>query len=429
MKLSIDKLVFGGQGMARHNGKVVFVWNAIPGETVEAEITKNKKTHLEAVAGAIIVPSPRRLPSAEPHFLACSPWQILSFDEENRWKAEMAHETYWRALSAEYRALIDMQLASLEIVADAGRQYEYRNKMEYSFVDNGGEISLAFFDRGGRRKTAIDGCLLADPAIEKTAPDILAWIRETKIPDRTLKALMLRSNRAGETIAGLFLKDRLLFPSLPALNDRFIGFHLYYSTHKSPASVPTEPLASIGADEIAETILETPLTCGMFSFFQINPPMFERALADIGAHLEPSAPVIDYYSGVGSISLPLANQCKELLLVESNPKAVGFANKNIEKNKIINARALCAPSEHALDSITSDHIVILDPPRAGLHTKVIRALLEKKPHRVIYLSCNLATHARDLAALSPIYRVSRIKLYNFFPRTPHIEGLAILDRM
>ncbi|MBP7992802.1 MAG: class I SAM-dependent RNA methyltransferase, partial [Candidatus Magasanikbacteria bacterium] len=307
--------------------------------------------------------------------------------------------------------------------------FGYRNKIEFSFTEHEGKMSLAFFGRGSRNKHAVQGSVLAEPIINETAQKILDWVNEVAIPLRSLKALILRSNGKGECIAALFIKDKLEFTNFPKTSETFLGFHLYYSTHKSPASVPTELLYSAGQDYLIADILGTQLKFGLLSFFQINIPIFTEAVKDIAAFIGPKDSVLDFYSGVGAISLPLAKNRPRTILVESNAEAVEYAKQNIELNGLKNAEAHCMPAEKITELIDSTATVIVDPPRAGLHDKVTLALLNKKPPRIVYLSCDLATQARDIQRLSESYKPIFIKLYNFFPRTPHIEGLIILERM
>lgn len=423
-KILIEKLVAGGQGLGRLNGKAVFVWNALPGEEVEFEYLSNKKDYAEGIARTILTPSKHRVAPKEDHFLSSSPWQIMDFKTENEWKRNIAAE--------QYSKIGDMILSPNEIKIETDeREFGYRNKIEFSFVINKEteSLSLAFFERGKKVLTPVTSELLAEPVINETAQAILDWVTKEEIPIRSLKSLILRSNGEGKAIAALFIKDKLTFDSFPTLSKNFLGFHLYYSTHKSPASVPTALLKSVGQDYLTSTILGTKLKFGLLSFFQINIPLFTKALTDIAAFVDPKASLVDYYSGVGAISLPISLNREETILVESNEEAVAYAKENIAANNRTGCTAECAPSEKMIQFIDSEKTIILDPPRMGLHDKVTSTLLQKKPKRIIYLSCDIATQARDVRLLSQGYKVSFIKLYNFFPRTPHIEGLVVLDRV
>lgn len=428
--VTIEKLIFGGQGLARlgdvgnprFNGKTVFVWNALPGEVLEIDIVKNKKTYLEAIAVNILEPSSERIAPKEGHFLSTSPWQILSFDREQYWKKAIAAETYSK--------IGDLILNDTSLdIATNNITDGYRNKMEFSFAEKDGVISLGFFERGGRERFAVEQSSLAMPAINEVAAHILAWVRDMQIPLRSLKTLIVRANTKGETIAALFIKDKILFDVYPSLIENQRGFQLYYSTHKSPAAVPTELLYTFGKNTLRQDILGTALEYGIFSFFQINPPLFEMALKDMAAFLDPKKPLLDFYAGVGAISLPIAMNREETILVESNKDAATFAQKNIVLNKTPHAAVYDMPAEHMTDVIESTKQIILDPPRAGLHVSVIQKLLSVKPERILYLSCNLSTQARDIKMLSEQYKPVFMKLYNFFPRTPHIEGLVVLEKI
>ena len=141
---------------------------------------------------------------------------------------------------------------------------------------------------------------------------------------------------------------------------------------------------------------------------------------------ENNLPTLDLYSGVGTIGLTIGGD--DITLVEINEHAVAEMQRNITKLNRANAKAILAPSEKSLEYITGEQIVIVDPPRAGLHTDVVRGLLETTPPRIIYLSCNPVTQARDVSLLQEKYETIHHQGYNFFPRTPHIEHLVILDR-
>ncbi len=443
-RLTIEKLVFGGQGLAHMpDGQAVFVWNAIPGEVVEVEIIKRKKTYLEAVARNIITPSEHRRDPREPHYLSSSAWAIMSPEHENFWKRSIAAEVYSKF--ADYR----LEPGQLTLV-EGDHLYAYRNKIEFSFcvVDStstlvhlgrehhfslpnpeGTKLSLAFYQRGSHEKIPVKRSDLAEPVINTVATNILDWMNDVGVPVKSIKSLVVRSNGAGEAIAALFLKDKLRFDHYPTLDSELLGFHIYQSDRRSPASVPTEKIHTDGPDTLTADILGTKLQFGLLSFFQVNIPVFDRALQDIAAFIKPDEPLVDFYAGVGSIGLPISQSRPSLTLVESNDEAVAFAEANIKTNNRTNTNAILAPAEAVTDEIPSSGAVIVDPPRAGLHPDVTRALLTKAPEKILYLSCGLDTQARDLKLLSERYSISFLTLYNFFPRTPHIEALAVLEKM
>lgn len=417
--VKIEKLVFGGEGLGHLDGKPVFAWNALPGETAELTITKNNRKFIHGIGSKIENPSVDRVAPLEDHYLSCSPWQVLSWEAENRWKQIMASESY-RSIGG--------LLESIAIDYDE-RPTGYRNKMEFSFTqDRQGNISLAFFARGYYNKhVVVESCVLARDEINRTAQYLLQWIRKQHLPLESLKTLILRSDENGHVVAGLFMIRELQFTNYPTLTDELIGFSVFFSKPNSPASINTKVLYTEGATTLSTEINGMPLTYGLLSFFQVNVPMFERALAEIEQNIPQDSDIIDYYSGVGSISLPIRYRFRTASLVDITQDSIDYAQQNIGSQE--NISVFRAPAERMTELITGQRVIILDPPRAGLHERVVQRLLEVTPPRIIYLSCNVSTHARDIGLLKAKYKVRSLKLFNFFPRTPHIESLAILDRI
>lgn len=420
-RVVIEKLVFGGQGLGRVGNKVVFVWGGLPGEEIEFNVTKKKKQFIEGVVANIITKSPDRVDPIESHYLSCSPWQTMGVTAENDWKVTIGKETYQRVGG--------LQFNDLKIVSN-DESFHYRNKIEYSFTNTEeGKAIFAFHERGqywGVHR--LKNCALATEAINETAEKVLAWINAENIPVTELKNLVVRSNVKGETIAALFIKTKRRCPNFPERSTAWKGFHVYYSNPLSPAAVPTELLRTDGDAFLIETIGGTKLRYGLLSFFQVNVPIFEKAVEDIRRFTADATEVVDYYAGVGTIGLTVAQKSQSLKLVENNAEAAMFAEENRLLNNLEHAEVRLVAAENETSYITKTATVIVDPPRAGLDKRMVRALLETKPKRIIYLSCDLATQARDCKELVAEYTPVFSQLYNFFPRTPHIEGLIVLDR-
>ena len=196
-----------------------------------------------------------------------------------------------------------------------------------------------------------------------------------------------------------------------------------YSNPQCPASVITKRLSK-QAVPLSDTILDVPFHYATEGFFQINLPVYEQALKDMSQWIDKDKKTVDLYSGVGSVGLTIGGD--DVTLVELNEHAVKEMKRNIKEHGK-KATAVLAASEQALDYITSDKTIIVDPPRAGLHDDVIWRLIDEKPQRIIYLSCNPVTQARDVARLAKEYGIKMHRGYNFFPHTPHIEHLVVLD--
>ena len=354
---------------------------------------------------------------------------------------------------------------------------------------SGDTLDLAFFRRGSKSKIVVDGTSLAHPAINNLARAIRDLLRHKRVAARRLKTLLVRCDQSGSCVWQLYIKDRLpeIITADEAAKLPAQGGEIIYSDPRSPASRITERLARFGDTTLTDTVLGVPFRYACEGFFQVNIPVYEQALRDMqqctgrdysdqqrvisqkksGQHreskqhgssnsfsegfafpakarqerqlnqlaarrpeekdvCETGEPTLDLYAGVGTIGLTIGGG--NVTLVEINADAVREMQRNITELDRTGARAVLAPSEQALNYITGKEIVIVDPPRAGLHPEVVATLLQKLPPRIIYLSCNPVTQARDVALLQQSYQIAWHRGYNFFPRTPHIEHLIILDK-
>lgn len=420
--ITLDKIVGGGQALGTlADGRKVFVWGGLPGETVTVSVTKKKSKYADGIATDVIEKSSERVEPRDPEsYLSTSPWQIMSFESEAHYKAALIEEAF---------ELHDIVLPEpIEVYTD-GVEYGYRNKVEFSWWgdtnDQGEEtLDLAFFRRGSKGKIAVPGTSLARPEINALATAIRDLLLHKQVSARSLKTLLIRCNQNGDCAWQLYVKDKIdPINELEAKNLPAQGGEVIYSDPRSPASRITERLKSFGDIVLTDTIQDVPFRYATEGFFQVNLPIYEQALSDMRHWLE-DKPAVDMYSGVGTIGLTIGGP--GVTLVEIDENAVREMRRNIDELGL-NAEAVHAPSEKALDYLTADKTIIVDPPRAGLHADVIERLLETKPTRIIYLSCNPVTQARDVAMLSEHYGIRYHRGYNFFPRTPHIENLVVLD--
>jgi 23S rRNA (uracil1939-C5)-methyltransferase len=414
LEVVIEKLVHGGQGLGTlPDGRKVFVWGALPGETVQVQIIKGKRSYAEAIAEHIVVPSPLRVEPRDANYLATSPWQVVAFDAENDYKQRIVAELFTQA----HVTVPDFTMTT------AGSDWQYRNKMEYSFWGDDDGLHLALHNRGSHRKSIVQGSALALPAVDKAAQAIVAELQKLSLRAGDLKTIIVRCSQDGAAVASLFVKPET-FAEL-TLPDELRGLRVYHSNPKSPASVPTKLLYELGDVHLKDTLLGRSFIYDVDSFFQVNLPVFEAALQRIKEHCASAAEIVDMYAGAGSIGLSIAT--KKVDLVELDPATAAMARANAQASGI-DAQVIEASTEKVLEYITPDKPVIFDPPRAGLHDKVVARTLEMLPQQVIYLSCNPATQARDLAKLQESYMITYFEGFNFFPHTPHIETLAIMDK-
>ena len=405
----VEKIIPGGESLGRlKNGKKIFFWGALPGETVtDYIITKNKTSYQKAIATSIQNPSPYRVKPKDSCFLSTSPWQIINYDYELKLKQELVVEIF-----REHK----ISIKTPKILTD-NQDYFYRNKMEYALYWNNetNKIELAFHERGSHRKLPIISSSIERPELFKQAKNIIQDLNNRHEEARKYQSLLLRCNQDGIVSGGLY-ENHQPHPTFKNLTDKILSYTYSYSPN---------------------------------GFFQINLPVYEIALQEIKKHINTDK-VLDLYAGVGTIGLSTARD-KLLTLVEVDKATFKELKNNCnkvfssgirsydedERARPVTTGASDAPrrkypiailskSEEVLNYIEPDQTIILDPPRAGCDQKLINKLLEVKPKTIIYLSCNPATQARDLEALLNHYQIKTIKTYNFFPHTPHIENLVVL---
>lgn len=421
--VKLDSIVGGGQTISSlEDGRKLFVWGGLPGETVKVKIIKKKSKLAEAIVVEVLEPSPDRVePRDQDSYLSTSPWQIMSYDLEQTSKAHLVKLAF---------GLHKIELPEkVEVISDEV-EYNYRNKMEFAWYWNKEteQIDLAFFRRGSNSKAPITTSNLAKKAINQAAGKLKDLLRQQAlVKGMMLKSLIVRCDQKDNIIMQLYVKNED-FPTLPIeqLDQLDIkGLEVIFSNPQSPASVITKKLQIYGDNQLTDNLLGIDFNYCADSFFQVNLPVYQMALKDIKDYLLPDKSIIDLYSGVGTIGLSITSN--NLKLVEINDSAVREMRENIKRlNKT--AEAILAPSQEVVNIIDDQSIIIVDPPRAGLDQAVIDRLNDVKPPRIIYLSCNPVTQARDIANLSQNYIIKCHKAYNFFPKTPHIEHLVILDK-
>ena len=387
--LEVINFATTGQGIATNSdGKKIFLWNTLPGEKVtEYQILKQKSHLTEAVALKFENPNPHRVLPRDEHFLSNSPWQILDINYENSVKKQIIEELF-------------SKLKAPKIAFEASdNEYFYRNKMEYSlyYDHETAKIHPAIHRRGSHHKIPILTSSLENPAIYQRAMEIIEELNTKQEDSRKYQSLLLRCNRQGEVSGGLY-ENYQPHPVFKNLTDKILEYKFSYSPN---------------------------------GFFQINLPEYEKVLRKIKDFIKDQKKVIDLYSGVGTIGLTVAGD-KNLTLVEVDKFAHGELLNNIESVKSSTGNSkitgILARSEDIYDHIEHNSAIIVDPPRSGCDTTLIETIKQKLPEKLVYLSCNPITQVRDLDSLLNYYEIKNVTGYNFFPHTPHIECLVLLER-
>ena len=421
--MKAEKIAHDGAAEGLFEGAPVRVHAMLPDEEGIVEAHKKHGILVGTLKDITKASSSRKTPE-ELHFLSCSPWQVMEYPLQVALKRQM--------ISDLFGFYPDTPNAGF---TPASQFYGYRTKVEFSFCDREGEqdipLSLAFHERGGgsRRLALPEGCALASENMNHAALMICERLRNEGYTSRDLKTLIIRESKSDGNLLAILFAKKMDIPEFSVEDiPNLSGFLVFYSTEKSPASVPTKGLWGVGEKYLTETIDGTTIRYSWDSFFQNNIPVFEETIKMMRKELTQDAKVLELYAGAGTIGLLLANGVKEVKGIEIAEGAVEAANMNARINSVANYQSECLPAEKIDASLLEDaDILLLDPPRVGLHPKLLEDIKEKLPKKIIYLSCNPETQSRDYSELKEYYRINLVHGFDFYPQTPHVETLLVLS--
>ena len=412
---------FKGLGMTKVDGLPVFLDGGVIGDQVEFLITKKKKNFCKGKILNTIKKSKDRVKSSCPYFEDCGGCDFLNYsdDMELKWKE------YDTNKNLEKIAGLDNKV---DEVLDSPEKTHYRNNMQFQVRD--GVIGL--YGKNSKDIVAIKNCLMQRDKANEVLQ--IMW-RYKRLKD--LKRIGIRTNYKGEVLLILVTRDGEveIKDVLPDLIDAGVkSIYLNYNAgDKFHYSREFEKI--YGEDTIEEKLLDINYKISPESFFQINRLATEKLYQKAIEYLEPKAEdkIYDLYCGVGSISLSVAKSGAQVIGIEIVDRAVDDARINAENNDI-EVRFVKGAAEEVIEKLweeekISPNKIIVDPPRKGLDDKLVNFLKEKPVERLVYISCNPATQARDLKSLKDVYRVEKVALVNLFPNTAHVETVALLSKL
>ncbi|HWO47644.1 MAG TPA: 23S rRNA (uracil(1939)-C(5))-methyltransferase RlmD [Solirubrobacterales bacterium] len=430
LELEIDSLAFGGRGVARAEGFVVFVAGALPGDLVRAEVTKPKKRFAEARTVEVVRASPDRLPDVCVHGgepCPGAPWQGLPYERQLAHKQEQVAEALDR--------IGGLEGYELKEIVPAVEQWRYRNKLEYSFgEDPEGEPTLGFHARGRWDLiVGVEDCHLASEAGNVARNEVRDWARAESIPAYDARArrgvlrnLAVREGRRTEQIQTRLVTTKARFPRPP------VDLHTIVEGDAGGTEGPTGVL---GEERLREELCGLQLEMSHGAFFQTNTEMAERlyAVAAEFAGLTGNERVFDLFCGIGTIGLTMAAQAGEVWGLEIVPEAIADAERNARRNKVENAHFMAANARTGVRPLVEKagkpDVVVVDPPRAGLSQKIVRRVIECEAKKIVYVSCNPTTLAPNAVQLGEAgYKLARVRPVDMFPQTPHIECVALFEK-
>jgi len=488
LELVIDDLAFGGEGVGRVNGYVVFVRGAVPGDRVRAKLVDARSRFGRAVIESIATPSPDRVEPPCPYFGRCGGCRLqhLAYPAQLAFKEKQVRDCLER--------IGGLGAFELRPILPAPEPYGYRNKMEFTITrpsqaTHGGggladpaRLTQATHGGGGLAdpprltQATHGGGGLADPAPtvvglhQADRYDVVLDIERCLLQSETMNALLdlfrreirarglsvydvaasaglLRfvSLREGHHTGEAMVNIVATTPDVETLTPLAEGLArrvpatasvvLNVNAKKASVAVGTEEHLLLGRDHIRASLGGLSFQVSANSFFQTNAAQAERlfAVVEDACSLSGTETVLDLYAGTGVISLLLARRCRWVYGIEVAAAAIADAVRNARTNGIENCTFLAGEVRHVLPTLMRDgvraEVVVADPPRAGFHPKALHALVALGPGRLVYVSCNPATLARDLRALvGEGYRLEWVQPVDMFPQTPHIEAVARLRR-
>ncbi|MBI1727702.1 MAG: 23S rRNA (uracil(1939)-C(5))-methyltransferase RlmD [Candidatus Rokubacteria bacterium] len=447
VSITIDDLAFGGEGVGRADGYVVFVRGGVPGDRLNVRLDQARSRFGRGTIEAIEIPSPHRVEAPCPYFGRCGGCRLQHVD----YQAQLSFKS--KQVADALERLGGLGPVDVRPILAAAETYGYRNKMEFTIARAGDGAGLTVGLHEAERYDAvldIERCLLQSDRMNAlldearrffAASGLTAWEQDSG--EGLLRFLMLREGYGtGESMVNIVTSSPAvselapLAERLSAREPRPTSVVVNVNSKKASVAVGVEEHLLGGRDHIRESVGGLEFQVSANSFFQTNTAQAQRLFALVvgSAGLTGGETVLDLYSGTGAISLQLATRCRWVYGVEVTQAAVDDAARNAAANGIANCTFLAGEVRFVLPSLIaqgiSAQVVVADPPRAGFHPKALRALLQLGPARIVYVSCNPATLARDLGELvRGGYRLEWVQPVDMFPHTPHIEAVARLERV
>lgn len=454
--LSITALSSDGRGIAKLEGMVVFVEDAITGDVVDAQVTRKKSGYREARPVHFHQKSKMRITPRCAHFGVCGgcTWQSLAYSDQLLHKQQTVSDALQR--------IAKIELPSIEPIMGAPEPFEYRNKLEFTFsssrwltaeeIAGNAELTerraLGFHIPGRFDKILdIQTCYLQDRLANDIRLFVKAYALEHDLEfyhpihqEGFLRNLILRNNQRGDWMLVLSATraDDTLMALLAAVRDAFpqlTSIMYAVNTKRNDVWYDLDIELFHGLPYLEEQMENLRFRIGPKSFYQTNPVQAERLYQKVRemAGLTGQENVYDLYTGTGTIALFLAAKAKHVTGIEYVQAAVDDAWVNARENNVSNVSFFAGDMKDVLvpeffQSHGHPDVIITDPPRAGMHPDVVKRIVESGAKRVVYVSCNPSTQARDLALMDAVYKVERVLPVDMFPQTTHVENIVLLEK-
>lgn len=438
VNLKFIDLTYEGLGVAKHDGMAIFVKGALPGEAGEVRITKVEKRFAFGDLLRLDVTSEDRVPVENKALDSTIPLQHLRYEKQLQFKTNIV-----KTIFAKNALLKDTVI--LDTIASKN-EWNYRNKTQVPVRSGKGKMETGVFASQSHQLIPVDDFKINLPGIDEMVTgirDILISFDEKPYDEAThtgnIRHIIVRkSDRTDEAMVVIITRSKSLFPKskiVPAITEKFpniVSIVQNINNRRSSAIFGDTSEVLFGKPSYEEKVLGKSFDITAQSFLQVNIPqaevLYEKALELLD--LQGTETVLDAYCGIGTISLAMADHAQKVIGIEVIPEAVEIAKANAEKNGIENVEFECGLAEELIaDLDVSLDAIVVDPPRKGLEVEFVNALLEKKPKKVVYISCNPATLVRDLEKFVEVgYELSDVQPVDLFPQTAHIEVVVEIFR-
>ena len=442
IELHIDSVSLTGSGVGRYNGLAVFVPATAPGDIIEAHIIKVKKSYAVGKCTKIIKPSPDRTDNDCPAYPGCGgcSFRHMSYNAELKLKSDAVRDAFSRigGLDVELKPIIGAESPD-----------GYRNKAQYPVGCENGELKIGFYSRRSHRIVDCRACRLAPPEFEKILGTVADWIEKYNI------SVYNETSRSG-AIRHIYLRKAFatgeIMLCLVSAQENLPHTDKLIESLKDEKAIKSV-LININPDDTNAVLGEmcipllgdgciTDILCGVkvrispLSFYQVNRAQAEKLYKKAAEYAvdKKIKLLLDLYCGAGTIGLSMADKAEELIGIETVAPAIEDAKKNAAANGIENARFICADAGEAAEKLLAEgkrpEVIVLDPPRKGCSEQTVRAAAGMAPDRIVYVSCDPATLARDCAAFKELgYEVEEATPVDLFPRTAHVETVCLLSKL
>jgi len=440
--VQIDSYSAEGHGVCRIDGRAVFVPRAIKGECWTIRIVKVSSSAVYARGEKLISASEHRVEPECAHFTKCGGCGLwhMDYQEELNFKLGKVNDAFKH---------IGRQTLKAERIYAADTLHSYRNKAIYSVSDIDGKACYGFFRQRSHQLIPIERCLIQHELSDRLSAAVTAFMREHDLPaydEQTHQGIVRhvfcrRAVNTADAVAcivvfkGLGSKTQALVDALKKACPELSGIVLNVNKNEGNTVLAGEFYTLWGKADISDILCGHSFSISPQAFFQINPPQAEKLynLAREYALPEKGGLVFELYCGAGTISLSLAERADKVIGAEIVPEAVENARINAANNGIDNVELIRADAGQAAQALAErglePHVVVVDPPRKGMSQQAIDAVCQMKPARIVYVSCNVATLARDILKFNELgYVLTEASAVDMFPRTPHVESVVCLER-